>query len=886
MAAEHHGDAPYVFLSYASADRAKALRVADLLEGRGVRVWIDRRSIGGGTSWSAEIVRGIERSAALILLCSRASMASPNVGQEVQLAWDGRRPSLPLILEQVEWPESVRYALAGRQWVDLLDRPDDAWLPDVLRALRQLGVDIPGMSPPAERGRADGGPAYARAYVPDAPLRPPTNLPSQLATFVGRERDVADLQRTLLDPAVRLVTLTGPGGVGKTRLALVTAARVLERFRDGVFVVSLAAIRDPDLLIPAMSQALDLTQSASRSPADGFVAHVRGRELLLLLDNFEQLVHGAPLLTGVLEACPGLKVLVTSRTSLHLRGEHEIEVRPLALPDTRRLPPNERLQECEAIRLFVERARSVRRDFELADDNAGAVAGICSRLDGLPLAIELAAARTKVLHPQALLARLERRLDTLTSGPSDLPPRLRTLRGALDWSHDLLPAAEQALFRRLAVFAGGAPLEAVATVVDPDGALDLDVFDGLASLVDQSLLHQDAGGAVEPRFGMLETIREYALDQLVAKGERDLVRDRHARYFLALAEEADGHLRGPRQVDWLDRLARERDNLRAAMTRVLETARAHEALRLGGALRSFWALRNHWAEGRMRLDEALALPDATPRSAERALALYGAGRLALSQRDYRAAEARFQESLDIRQELGDRPGLADSLSGLGWVKCDQGDVAGAQPLFESCLAIRRELGNQRSVAVTLLNLGDVALQRADHKAAGTFLEEARGLFQAAGDRTGGAAAAYHLGVLAFERGDLATAKARYAQSLALARELGLGEHIAVAIEGLAGIAAASGAWEGALRLAGFASALRDEVEAPPSPLDVVRLSAWLEPARQTIGEAAASASWQAGRAMRDDRGIDELLEDVSPVPATPRSAAARGEPGDVSRIIA
>jgi predicted ATPase len=446
----------------------------------------------------------------------------------------------------------------------------------------------------------------ATSAPPASAERRRTNLPVQRSPLLGRKQELATATGLLQRDDVGLLTLTGPGGIGKTRLGLCVAANLLEHFADGVFVVSLAPITDPALVTSAIAQALGVRETGGRPLVESLKDDLRDKRLLLVLDNFEQVVAAAPLVAELLSTCPQIKVLVTSRTPLHVHEEQELAVPPLALPDPRHPPAAKRLSEYAAVELFVQRAQDARPDFMVTNDNASAVAEICRRLDGLPLAIELAAARVRVLPPAALLARLERRLPLLTGGAQDLPARQRTMRGAIAWSYDLLDEREKTLFRRLSVFVGGCTLEAAEAVCNAAGDLALDVLDGVASLVDKSLLHLHAGDA-EPRFGMLDTIREYALERLAESGEEDAVRQQHATYYWGLIEEAESYVSSAARQVWLDRLEAEHDNLRAALgwsetgTSDTETGR-----RLVGALSWFWFLRGYLGAGQRWIEDALA----------------------------------------------------------------------------------------------------------------------------------------------------------------------------------------------------------------------------------------------------------------------------------------
>jgi len=463
----------------------------------------------------------------------------------------------------------------------------------------------------------------------------PHNLPPQLTGLVGRERDVAVVAALLRRDDGRLLTLTGPPGVGKTRLSLAAAERLLDLFADGVFFVALAPVTDPDQVAPVIAGALGLREEGGRSVGESLRAHLRARHMLLVLDNFEHVATAAVLVVDLLTACPRLTVLVTSRAPLHVRGEQTFAVSPLALPDATHPPPADALTQYSAIELFLQRARAHAPDFELTVANAPAVAAICRHLDGLPLAIELAASRIALLPPQALLARLERRLSLLIAGAHDLPRRQRTLRAAIAWSYDLLAADERALFARLGIFVGGCTLEAAEAVCRAACGAAGDrrdtELDGLASLMDKSLLRMAAAGQGEPRFGMLETIREYALERLAARGDEEESRRRHAGYYLALAEAAEPELTGPTQGMWLERLEHEGDNLRAALRWTRESGEIETGLRLAGALWRFWYTRGYQREGRGWLEGLLALAatgPGAPSKAARAKAFNAAGVLA------------------------------------------------------------------------------------------------------------------------------------------------------------------------------------------------------------------------------------------------------------------
>ncbi|MFN2513389.1 MAG: protein kinase [Pyrinomonadaceae bacterium] len=564
-----------------------------------------------------------------------------------------------------------------------------------------------------DRWEPSSQPAVSGAATPVDVLSPaeaidsrPNNLPAQLTSVIGRKAEAFTIKKQLQRPDVRLLTLTGPGGTGKTRLCLQVANELLGDFTDGVYFVALAAISDPNLVIPTIAQTVGIKDVGGGSLPNRLKEYLRDRQLLLAIDNFEQLVAAAPFLTELLSYSMHLKLLVTSRAALRITGEHEFAVPPLSLPAPDQPLTAEVLAQYPAVELFVERACAVKPTFALTDENTRAVVEICARLDGLPLAIELAAARIKVLPPQALLARLENRLKLLMGGARDLPARQQTMRGAIAWSYDLLNDEEKKLFRRLSVFVGGCELEAVEFVCNRKGDMGIDVLDGVASLVDKSLLQQKEMLPTEPRFAMLETITEYGLEQLIASGEADEQRRNHAEFFLKLAELAETELLGAQQEVWLDRLETEQGNLRAALHWAEEKKQAEIGLRLAGALWRFWEMRGYLAEGRKHLASFISLPESEFTIKARLKALYAVGVLADAQCDYAAARSWFEEKLKLSRKLGDKWGVANSLNNLGIVALRQRDYDTAGSLYEESLTLWRELGNQSAVALLAKQFGE------------------------------------------------------------------------------------------------------------------------------------------------------------------------------------
>ena len=573
----------------------------------------------------------------------------------------------------------------------------------------------------------------------------PNNLPVSLTSLIGREQEMQAIHALLLRPDVRLLTLTGTAGVGKTRLALEVAGDLMHDFGDGVHLVSLAPISDPSLVIPTIAHNIGLIDSGTQPLLEQLKTSQRDKRQLLLLDNFEHVISAAALLAELLEACPDVKILVTSREALRLRGEHQFAVLPLALPDLKHLPDDQSLAHVPSVNLFLQRAQAIRSDFQFTMDNAATIAEICLRLDGLPLAIELAAARIKLLAPRALLAKLDRRLHVLTGGARDLPERQQTLRNTLAWSYELLTAKEQLLFRRLSVFAGGCTLEAIeaicAALHDRPGY----VLEDVASLLDKSLLQQIEQEGVGPRLTMLETIHEYGLECLAATGELQTTQAAHAHYFLALAELAEPELQGPNQAVWIERLEQEHDNMLAALEWALEDVsdgqvakRRDIALRLSAALWPFWWMRSHYSEACTFLERTLARSEEADASL-RAKVFQAGAKVTLHQSDYARAEGLVELSLALYREQGNTRGIVDCLGLLVEIAQRRGKMAEAITLSEERVSLMQQLGEPRQVTDSLFSLADMLARCGELARAESLFEEALLLYRKAGNDLGVAA---------------------------------------------------------------------------------------------------------------------------------------------------
>jgi predicted ATPase/DNA-binding CsgD family transcriptional regulator len=771
--------------------------------------------------------------------------------------------------------------------------------------------------------------------VPGTGLASPHRLPVPVTPLLGREQELAQLTALLRRPEMRLLTLTGSGGVGKTRLGLELAHALTADFADGVCFVPLGAIDDPDFVLPAIAQALGLRDAGAELLLEELHAVLGAQFLLLLLDNFEHVLAAGPRLADLLAACPHLTLLVTSRAPLRLQGEHEFPVSPLPLPDLNHLPEREALLQYAALTLFVERAQAITPDFQLTEANARTLAEICTRLDGLPLAIELAAARIRLLSPHSLLARLEHRLEVLTDGARDLPARQQTLRATIVWSYHLLAPQQQRLFRWLSVCAGGCTLSAAEVLAQAAVLAASSMLDGVSVLLENHLLRQVEQPDGEPRLLMLEMLREFGLECLESCGEEAAAQQAHAQYYLALAQAAEPHLFGPEQGVWFDRLDREQENLRAVLQRSMSRGdeEVEQGLRLGIALSRFWTVRGHASDARRWLDEyelaqalsseSLALYREIGDAQGMAWALYWLGDAMQDSNDYATARARLEEARALFQQVADQRGTACALEVLAKVASYQGAYADAcaqaeealalfhtlgdkqgifdtlerlarccylsqtnptraRALAEEALALSREVGDQQSIAYALRLLGLLALERGEQDTARSQLEEALRLHQEPWHPWGMALGLCDLAGLSMVQGDYTAARTSFEACLQQASAIGDKVLMASCLEGLAAAVVAQAGETGpvpelvwAAQLWGAAERVREVIGAPIPPVQRAAYEHALARAHRQVNEQAFRAAWAEGRSMAPQQALAVRPAARSSAPVLPRAPSPR-----------
>jgi predicted ATPase/DNA-binding CsgD family transcriptional regulator len=754
------------------------------------------------------------------------------------------------------------------------------------------------------------------------------NLPLPLNRFIGREHEMDEVKGLLA--TTRLLTLTGTGGCGKTRLALQLATGLLDEYEQGVWWIELAALSDPHLVPQTIASAFGLSEHQGRSLTEMLADFLRPRNLLLMLDNCEHLVAAcAYLVETLLRSCPHLRILVTSREALTISGETIWLVPPLHLPDAYYLPPLEGLLKYEAVQLFIERSATVLPSFRLTSENAAAVVQICRRVDGIPLATELAAARVKSLSLEQIVTRLDDAYRLLTGGSRTALPRQQTLLATVDWSYDLLSEMERRVFRRLSVFAGGFTLEAAEAICTDEGVEAEEVFDVLSRLLEKSLVVMSERSS-EARYHLLVTIRQYGQEKLRQAGEVAAMRRRHGDWYVRFAERAGPEAVGLQQAEWLQRVELEHDNIRTALAWSLEQAEVEPGARIGAAIWRFWLYRGYLTEGRnvlerilqqfseqtavrakvlhaagvlayyqndyaranILLEESLELARALPESLGIAYALTTLGNLSSSKGDYQQATTFYEESLPLLRELGDKRVMALALSGWAMALLALGEYERAIALCEESLALARELGSPQSIAGSLTTLAIAVLERGDYERARGLCEESLDIRQTLGDKGGSAHTLTILGQVALSQGSYAQAKAHYDESLSLRQALGDKEGIAAALEGVAGVAQGQGQPLSAARLYGAAQALRDAIGAPLAPTDRASYERMVASVRVQLDAATFEAAWTQGQAFTLEQAIAAaeqvtVREQIAPTaqsptggapPTLPQAPASRGNP--------
>jgi len=755
----------------------------------------------------------------------------------------GRHRELIGELEALIAEHPLREHLRGQLMLALYRSGRQAEALEVYQRARRALVDELGIEPSSELQELNRLILRQEPGLVLEPLaKPPTpSLPTPATPLVGRRRELAELGVLLARREVRLLTLTGPGGSGKTRLALALCEQALPAFSDGVCFCELAPIADPALVLPSVAQALGLRESGGETPLERLTALLRERELLFCLDNLEQVVEVAPDLAELLAACPRLKLLATSRERLHLQAEHEYPVEPLPLPDPEAHLDPETLAQVDAVALFLERAQTVKPDLGLTAENAPAVAVICRKLDGLPLALELAAARLKLLSPEAMLTRLEYGLELLTGGARDLPARQQTLRATIDWSFRLLSEAEQRLFARMAVFVGGCTLAAAEQVCDGE-------LDALQALVEKSLVRRSDG-----RFSMLETVREFASERLEASGEADEWQRRYADWYLDFAERHYSDLRGPEQNVWLERFEQEHANFRAVLMRAVDSGDAETAVQLAGALSRFWITRSALREGTRWLEKALRAGAA---ERFRARALRGLAILSIEQGDLDRGDEAAAEALALCRAVGDESGVLQSMGVLARIVTYRGDFAGAEQLYKEAADLAQRHGERLEVAINLYELGQVCRLQRRLEAAENRFRDSLTLFRELDDALGQAGALHALASVLAARGEHAQAFKLLHDAADLLAGIGYVSGLLDVLDSLAGLLAQVEEPECAARLWGAFQALGEEIgHVAAHPLDAAAHDESIASAREALGDDGFERAWTEGAAMTLDDAL-------------------------------
>jgi predicted ATPase len=747
-------DRPYVFVSYASRDRPRVLEMVNDLRASGIQAWIDLDDITGGASYGPEIAAGVKGAGALLLMCSDASLASRNVRQEIQLAWRYERPIVPLLLEAVTFPDDLIYWLEGTQWIETFGNQRDAWIARARQALSMHGYPISA----SLSGTTGADPAPIPVELP------PNNLPVYMSPILGRDRELRRLLALVNNG--RLITVTGTGGVGKTRLALEIARRLAPAYPGGTWIVDASADRSAADLAQSTASAIGVAEQAGESVQESLLRHLRDAESLLVLDNLEQIRDAADLLSRLVEEAPNLKIIATSRAPIRSAAEMVFPLGGFEISAETGGTAVDVAQQ-PAVALFVDRARQSRPDFALTVGNFRDVLAICARLDGLPLAIELAAARVRLLPPAAILDRLDESLSLLTRAGQAVIDRQRTLRSTIAWSYELLEPDGQRAFERLSVFAGGCPVEAAEAVLENPSGLDL--IDGL---IEQHLLQAEAGQQEQPRVRMLETIREFALEQLRARGDEPVARQRHAEWFRDLAKSSFVQLEEGTNPELLDRLEKERANLREAISCFAGFPDGSFGdLEIADALFRFWWMRGHLEEGLTSLSDAVTRNPGAPVQL-RASAMISAAVIAETRGDLTRAARLLDEAICMVEGTDHRTIMARAHSGQGNIAEISGDLELASDCFERSLAIYRELGHERGVAVTLHQLSSVLVARGEYHRAEPLVVQALEVWRKRGEMQSLAYTLQQLGIVTFYQENYERAAELYQETVAIAESLG------------------------------------------------------------------------------------------------------------------
>jgi predicted ATPase len=851
-----------IFISYSSNDQSIAEKICALLESDGIGCWIAPRDVLPGSIYAEELIKAIDNSDALVLLCSRHTSDSVHVRSEVEHAFSHRKVIFPVRLEDVELGKALEYFLGSSHWLVAWDAPLEACVKHLAESIRKVlntSVGVQLLETNIEPEEAVAGPPR------EGHMERSNNLPAQTTRLIGRENAVEEVVRLLKREDVRLVTLTGPGGTGKTRLGLQVAAELIDEYANGVFFVPLAPISDTNLIISTIAQILGVHNVSGGSIDISLKNFLRYKQILLLLDNFEQIISAAPVIAGLLSDCPTLNVLVTSREVLHLGGEHDYSVPPLTIPEGQQ---NRGFQDASladltqfaSVRLFIERALAIMPAFEVTNENAPAIAEICHRLDGLPLAIELAVARIQILTPFDILARLERRLPLLGKGARDLPARQRTLAGTIEWSYELLDSDEKVLFGRIAVFVGGCTLDAAEAVchAKSDSLSEIDVMEGFASLADKSLIKR-TGAASGQRFSMLETIHAYAVKRLEASGEVEEIQRRHAMYMISLSERVEVGIRGPEQLQWRDRMSDELNNFRASLQWLVQND-PNAALKATGRLWWFFQVAGLASEGLEWFEILSKRPGIS--DSTRAWAMNRLGVLAAVVGEYERAMQLGTEGLRLSRSLGDNAETAAALSNFSLVIYLTGDLSKARSVCEESLVLAGETGDPWILgrAKRILGLSEGRLGNYDRGAG--LLEECLALFREVGDNLEVAYVLRNLGFVLLISGNHNRAAELCRESLSISKEMGDRWSMARALIHLASAAALNEKKAKlAARLFGVAEALYREIGAQVAPSEKATYDNSIALAREAVGnDEIFDALWMEGFVMTLDDAIQYALQ--------------------------